>query len=254
MFFVNLDMEDIRLFHEKLLCFGPEWRVELVKMDDHRKRVDIHIIYEPNDGPCSETGEVCKVHDYRDEREWRHLDSMCYATYIHCRLPRVKNSFGQVKTMGINWAEPGASHTVHFENRCIDTLQSTHNRLRASRLINTSDDMVCGIMHSSVYRGLARRDLDKNPVLDLCIDEKSIGKGQKYVSVLSDGQTGAAIEIAEGRDSDSVEALIDKTFTIKQLGQIERVCCDMWGPFMDNLKKNARMRCWSTTSSMWSVT
>ena len=247
-------MEEIRLFHEKLLHLGPEWKVELVTADEHRKQVDIHISCQLDEGPCPDTGELCKVHDYRDEREWRHLDSMGYATYIHCRLPRIKNSFGKVKTIGISWAEPGASHTAHFENRCIDTLQSTHNRLRASRLINTSDDMVCGIMHSSVYRGLERRDLDKNPVLDLCIDEKSVGKGHKYVSVLSDGQTGAAIEITEGRDRDSVAALIDKTFTAKQLERIERVCCDMWAPFMETLKKNVRMRCWSMTSSMWFVT
>ena len=246
-------MEDILLFHEKLLRLGPEWKVELVTVDEHSKRVDIHISYQLKEGPCPDTGEVCKVHDYRDEREWRHLDSMGYATYIHCRLPRIKNSFGKVKTIGISWAEPGASHTAHFENRCIDTLQSTHNRLRASRLINTSDDMVCGIMHSSVYRGLERRDLDKRPILDLCIDEKSVGKGHNYVSVLSDGQTGAAIEIAEGRDSDSVAKLIDKTFTVNQLERIERVCCDMWGPYMESFKKNARMLCWSMTSSMWSV-
>ena len=239
------------MFHEKLLHLGPEWKVELVTVDEYRRRVDIHISYQLKEGPCPDTGELCKVHDYRDEREWRHLDSMGYATFIHCRLPRVKNSFGKIRTIGISWAEPGASHTAHFENRCIDTLQSTHNRLRASRLANTSDDMVCGIMYSSVARGLERRDLDKNPVLALCIDEKSIGKGQKYVSVLSDGQTGAAIEIAEGRDSASVEELIDRTFTVKQLGRIERVCCDMWGPFMDTLKKNARMQRWSMISSMW---
>lgn len=247
-------MEDIRLFHEKLLRLGPEWKVDLVTVDEHRKRVDIQISYQLNEGPCPDTGELCKVHDYRDEREWRHLDSMGYATYIHCRLPRVKNSFGKIKTIGINWAESGASHTSDFENCCIDTLQRTHNRLGASQLMNTSDDMVCGIMHSAVYRGLERRDLDSNPVTDLCIDEKSIGKGQKYVSVLSDGQTGAAIEVAEGRDSDSVAALIDKTFTTKQLERIERVCCDMWEPFMNTLKKNARMLCWYMTSSMWSVT
>src|ERR1700749_1026826 len=119
MFFIILSMEDIRLFHEKLLRLGPEWKVELVAVDEHRKRVDIHISYQLEEGPCPETGEICKVYDYRDGREWRHLDSIGYGTYIHCRLPRVKNSFGQIKTIGISWAEPGASHTAHFENRCI---------------------------------------------------------------------------------------------------------------------------------------
>ena len=243
-------MKDVILFCNKLLNFGPEWSIESVNVDENVKRVDIFIKYELKEGPCAETGEVCKVHDYRQERTWRHLDCLEYVTYLHCRLPRIRNVSGEIKTMAIGWAEPGSSHTLHFENRSIGTLQATHNRLSASHLMSTSDDMICGIMYSAVSRGLARRDLDKIPVRQLCIDEKCVGKGYRYMSILSDGQTGAVLEAAEGRDIKSVEALIDKTFTARQLERIQEVCCDMCGAYMTTLKKSVRMPSWFMINSM----
>lgn len=243
-------MEEVVLFCEKLLNFGADWIVESVSIDENGKRVDIFIHYDVKEGPCAETGEVSKIYDYRQQRAWRHLDCLEYTTYIHCRLPRIKDYGGEIKTMAIGWAEPGASHTLHFENRCITTLQATHSRLSASHLINTSDDMICGIMYSAVSRGLARRDLDKTPVRQLCIDEKSVGKGHRYMSILSDGQTGAVLEAAEGRDIKSVAALIDKTFTARQLEGIQEVCCDMWEAYMTTLKKSVRMPNWFMINSM----
>lgn len=246
-------MEDIKSFCKKVLDFGSAWSIESVSVDEKEKRVNIFIRYSLEEGPCAETGEICKVYDHRQERVWRHLDCLGYATYIHCRLPRIKDDRGEIKTMGIGWAEPGASHTLHFENRSITTLQATHSRLSASHLMGTSDDMVCGIMYSAVSRGLERRDLDKTPVRQLCIDEKSVGKGHRYMSILSDGQTGAVLEAMEGRDIKSVADLIDKTFTARQLERIEEVCCDMWDAYINTLKKSVRMPNWFMTNSMWSV-
>jgi transposase len=243
-------MRDVNLFCKKVLDIGTEWIVESVSVDEKRKRVDILINYDLKEGPCVDTGELCKVYDRRQEREWRHLDCLGYTTYLHSRLPRIKDGNDDIKTMAIGWAEPGASHTLHFENRSITTLQATHSRLSASHLMSTSDDMICGIMYSAVSRGLARRDLDKTPVRQLCIDEKSVGKGHRYMSILSDGQTGAVLEAAEGRDIKSVAALIDKTFTARQLEGIQEVCCDMWEAYMTTLKKSVRMPNWFMINSM----
>ena len=247
-------MEDIKNFCSRLLNFGAEWTVSSVNLDEKRKRVDLYIEYVLKEGPCAETGEMLKIYDYRQQREWRHLDCLGYASYIHCRLPRIRNDKGEIKTIGVGWMEPGASHTVHFENRSIATLQATHSRLQAAQLVNTSEDMICGIMYSAVSRGLARRDLDKAPVRQLCIDEKSIGNGQRYISILSDGQTGAILDATEGRDINSVVALIDKTFTTKQLEKVEEVCCDMWDAFIITLKKSVLMPDWSMINSMLFVT
>ncbi|MFV0501129.1 MAG: transposase family protein, partial [Bacteroidales bacterium] len=47
------------------------------------------------------TGEVFPIYDHRQERVWRHLDSMEHSTFIHCRLPRVKTSEGKLHTIDI---------------------------------------------------------------------------------------------------------------------------------------------------------
>ena len=70
------------------------------------------------------------------------------------------------------------------------------------------------------------------------------------MSILSDGQTGAVLEAAEGRDIKSVAALIDKTFTATQLEAIQEVCCDMCGAYMTTLKKSVRMSNWFMINSM----
>lgn len=115
-------MKDVVLFCKKVLNFGPDYVVNSLNVDENGKRVDIFIKYDLKESPCAETGEICKVYDYRQEREWRHLDCLEYVTYIHCRLPRIQNDRGEIKTMGIGWAKPGASYTLHFENRSIATV------------------------------------------------------------------------------------------------------------------------------------
>jgi hypothetical protein len=41
-------------------------------------------------------------------------------------------------------------------------------------------------MYRGIKRGLERKNLEKPSVKKICIDEKSYGKGHKYISILSD--------------------------------------------------------------------
>jgi len=45
--------------------------------------------------------ERCKIHDCREERIWRHLDTFQLKTFIHCSTPRVKCSEHKTKTMEV---------------------------------------------------------------------------------------------------------------------------------------------------------
>ena len=77
-------------------------------------------------------------------------------------------------------------------------------------------------MHRGVKRGLERRNLEKPPVKEICIDEKSYGKGHKYISVLSDPKNGRVLDVSKNRDMQSAESLLDKVFSPEQLTQITR--------------------------------
>jgi hypothetical protein len=72
-------------------------------------------------------------------------------------------------------------------------------------------------MHRSVALGLSRRS-ETTCYYSLSIDEKAVHKGHKYVSILSDSQTGIVIDLVEGRSDASSKTLCDTqtlTFILK---------------------------------------
>src|SRR5215471_305005 len=189
-------MSDNKIY-ERLLRLGEEWEVSSVLLDESNDIVHITIAYKYDTWTDRTNGEVFPIFDFRCERVWRHLDCMEFRTHVHCRLPRIKTADGKVHTIEYEWAESGFSHTKKFENRCIATLQSTHNRKSAADLMRVSDDKMCGIMHAAVERGLKRRDLSH--VRKISLDEKSYGKGHQYITVLTDSSNGVVLDIEKGR-------------------------------------------------------
>jgi len=242
-------MIDARKIYEQMLKLPSPWEVSKVEVNEAGQEVKVYIEYEDEEGACPQTGEICKIYDRR-ERCWRHLDTMDYKTMICCRLPRVKNSFGEYHDIAVDWAEPGFSHTHKFENKCIVVLQKTHCQLSASHIMKISDDKMCGIMHKAVNRGLSRGDLTRQPVEALSIDEKSYGKGQHYISVLTDATNGRVLDVAAGRLEEDATALIQKVFSHEQLLNIKHVCCDMLADYIKALKKTVLMPNWYMTSFM----
>jgi transposase len=193
-----------------------------------------------------QTGELLPIFDYRQERIWRHLDSMEHATFIHCRLPRVRTSDGKIHTVEVDWADAGISHTKKFENLCISTLQATHCQKTASELMDISDDKMCGIMHRSVARGLEKRDL--STVRKISLDEKSYGKGHQYISVLSNSCNGTILDVEKDRTEQAASNLLKKTLNPDRLSCISSTCCDMWDAFINALKKTVQTPSWFTIS------
>ena len=225
--------------YERLLRLGEEWEVNSVELDERSEVLHVTIRYKHDYWVDKSSGEVFPVFDFRTERVWRHLDSMEFQTRVHCRLPRIKTASGKVQTIEYDWAESGFSHTKKFENKCIATLQATHCQKSAAVLMGVSDDKMCGIMHSSVERGLKQRDLSK--VSKISLDEKSYGKGHQYITVLTDSSTGAVLDVEKDRTQASAERLLKRTLNLERLTCISAVCCDMWGAFINALKKIVQM-------------
>ena len=232
--------------YERLLRLGSDWRVTHIDVDDIHDAIHITIAYKGKEWLDKHTGELLPIFDYRQERIWRHLDSMEHATFIHCRLPRVRMGDGKIHTVEIEWADTGISHTKKFENRCISTFQATHCQKTASDLMNISDDRMCGIMHRSVERGLKERDL--SGVHQISLDEKSYGKGHQYITVLSDSRTGTVLDIEKDRTQQAADKLLTKVLDPDRLTCISATCCDMWDAFINALKKTVRTPNLFTTS------
>lgn len=92
------------------------------------------------------------------------------------------------------------------------------------------------IMHKSVERGLARRN-NMEDVLHISIDEKSFKRGHDYVTVLSNPETAAVLNVSHGRKKESVKEVINETFSKEQKGQIETVSTDMWEAYINTVRE-----------------
>jgi transposase len=88
-----------------ILEIDENWEVTSIKADELNEEVFVMINYIKSKAIDPITGEECSLYDHREERIWRHLDTMQYKTFIKCNVPRVKNSLGKVTTIAVPWAD-----------------------------------------------------------------------------------------------------------------------------------------------------
>ena len=60
---------------------------------------------------ADETGKLCEVYDTK-QKTWRHLNFFQHACYLHCRVPRITTSDGQVKLVEVPWSRAGSGFTL----------------------------------------------------------------------------------------------------------------------------------------------
>ena len=88
-------------------------------------------------------------------------------------------------------------------------------------------------MERAVARGQRVKEL-RTPV-HMGVDEKSAGRGQDYITVVSDLERGTVEFIADERRTTSLSSYFDQ-FSTEQLTRIEAVAMDMWEPFATSVR------------------
>jgi len=189
-----------------LLGVQSPWGVTGVKLDLEGQRVEIALEWSRgHEVSCPECGKCCAIADHAPERTWRHLDTMQFETRIRARTPRSRCPEHGVKTVAVAWAEAGSRFTLLFERFAIDVLLACRSLSQAGDLLRLDWDAVQRIMDRAVQRGLQRRELEG--LAHVGIDEKSFRSGQSYISLLSDLDGSRVLEVVEGCDQQTAEAL-----------------------------------------------
>jgi len=226
-------MDALRFHYRQLLFLDDNWNVTSVKLSTEDKRVVIGLEHAGESVVCPECAAACSLKDHAPERRWRHLDTMQFETILEARVPRVNCASCGVKTAAVPWAAKHSRFTFTFEAFVIDVLQAASCVSRAATLLGLGWDSVHDIMKRAVQRGLARRSLDELKYLG--IDEKSFGRGQDYVSLLTDLTASRVLEVVPGRDEKSAEKLW-KSLPQRQLAKVEAVAIDMWQAFENSVR------------------
>lgn len=220
------------LYHHYGLLLGIKspWQVNAIKLDVEGKGIEIAVGWrEGEQVPCPECGKFCPLADHAPARTWRHLDVMQFETLLLARVPRSGCREHGVKTIAVPWADPGSRFTLLFERFAIDVLRASRSLSQARELLRVDWDALQRMMDRAVKRGLARRELEG--LKHLGIDEKSFGRGQSYISLLSDLRKSRVLEVVEGCDMAAAETLWE-SLPPKQRGQVEAVALDMAPAFI----------------------
>lgn len=223
---------------EIILNLGNSWRVTSTKVNVNTFEVDIYIDIIGNQALSPDLADLYPIYDRRKTRRWRHLDTLQYKTFLHCRVPRVKTPSG-VQTISVPWASDYERHTYLFERLVIDLLKATKNQTTTSKLLRTGFNVINRIIHRSVERGLALRD-SKLTLRNYSIDEKSFRKGHSYVSVLSSPLAGVVVDVVENRDKKAVKKLLSQA--ISTFDTVETISMDMWPAYINTVKKSFQKR------------
>jgi transposase len=217
---------DIEEHYSQLLGIHSPWQISHVDLKMQEQRVDIEIEYADDEGPCPECGTICPKHDERKRRSWRHLDTMQFATYLHCELPRVRCKEHGAKTVKTPWAEKNSRFTLLFEGFTIRVLQAARSVEEARKLLGLNWHQVEAIKARAVKRGLSRREAVTIPHLG--IDEKQFRSGHRYISSLVDLQGGRVLDVVEERTEQACKTLIEQSLSEQQRKQVTAVALDMW--------------------------
>ncbi len=218
-----------------LLGIESPWEISEIKQDKTAFTAEIHVICSKGSVlHCPECGEVCPGYDHR-LRKWRHTDICEYRTSVVAKVPRVACSEHEIKTVSVPWADARMRFTMAFERKVIDWLQDTTSISTVATRLGVSWTMIANIMARAVKRGLARRE--PQPVPHICVDETSYKKGHKYITVVSDSQTGTVLFVKEKRTHTSLDAYYEDC-SAAQLEAIESVSMDMWPAYIKSTKKH----------------
>lgn len=220
-----------------LLGIGSPWVVRKADLDLRARKVEIVVEHDAAvPVVCPECGARCPRHDHAPERTWRHLDVMQFTTLIRAKVPRANCPTHGVGTVRAPWAEANSRFTLMFEAFAVQVIQASRSLSQAAELLRMDWDGVQRILDRAVERGLARRSTEGLRYVGL--DEKSFGRGQNYVSLMTDLKGQRVLEVVAGRDTEQAVALWESLPSAQREG-IEAAAMDMGADFAAATRKAA---------------
>lgn len=224
--------------YQQILGETAPWAVSEVRLDVEHLINEVRLTVKPDAiWACPECRNRMHIKEWRPRR-WRHLDSCQFQTILEASVPVVECAQHGAQTVQVPWAEGSSRFTMFFERFAIQVLEACP-AARAAELLGISWDEADGIKQRAVQRGVARRKL--LGLKRVCVDEKGVGRGHDYITVVTgiiDGKP-QVIYIGEGRD----EAALNGFWELlgpDACDQIEAVSMDMGQSYQNSTRKYCR--------------
>ena len=143
--------------------------------------------------------------------------------YITLPVPRVEcHPCDIIRQINIGFAEPRRTYTKAFERYALE-LSRHMTILGVARHLGVSWDVVKDIQKRYLTKRYGRPKLKKLKLI--AIDEISIGRGHRYLTVVLDLQTGTVVFVGDGKGADALLPFWKKLHSSK--AKINAVAMDM---------------------------
>jgi transposase len=231
--------------------YFPFRRIKIVKqlVDKTTSKAVINVIPDKRFHPvCHLCGQkVESVHSWT-QRSIRDLNLANTQVWIHCEYRKLM--------------------CAECQRISIEELELFHPYLRVTRRLATYIHHLCKVM--TVTEVAQHLNLDWKTVKEidthyleahygqinydglriLAVDEISLRKGHKYLTIVLDYETGRVIHVAKDRRAKILNRFFNR-LSAAQKRSVEAVVMDMWDPYIKAVKKNYRGQPSSLTCSMW---
>lgn len=174
---------------------------------------------------CPHCRRRCPGYDWGEgRRRWRSLDLATTLCFLEAEAPRVSCKRHGVVVCAVPWARHDSSFTRAFEDQ-VCWLAVNSSKTAVSELMRIAWRTVGWICERVMAETSAKRDL-LGDLRRIGIDEISVRKGQRYLTVVVCHDSGRLVWAHPGRDRATVEKFLD-LLGEERCEQIELVSCDM---------------------------
>jgi transposase len=196
-------MTSNQLFEAALQLGDSGWRVTASSFAGDPPELEIQMEYGSHQRVlCPKCGERCSIYD-RVEKRWRHLNFFQYRCELVASVPRSDCPVHGARMIAVPWASPGSGFTLLFE-AFVMLLAAQMPISRVAELVQEEDTRLWRLIRRLVEEAHAQSDWSR--VQAIAIDETSARRGRRYITVILDAESHAVLFMAQGRDSQALEA------------------------------------------------
>jgi transposase len=207
---------------------------EYTRTDYQSGQTIFTIHQDPETCRCSACGSPEVQSRGQVERRFRAVPIGSHATFVVLPIPRVEcQACGVVRQVKIPFADPRRSYTKAFERYALELGRRMTIRDVAVHL-GVSWDVIKDIQKRDLSRRFAKPKLKH--LRQIAIDEISIAKGHRYLTVVMDLESGAVVFVGDGKGAKALLPFWKRLRGSK--AKIEAVAMDMSAAYREAVSTN----------------
>ena len=208
----------------------PGYRVWRSEIDEPAKRLKLWVRRKRGNRAlvCSGCGRRAYAIAEVYEREVRDLPCFEYRTTVVIELYRLQCPDCGLKTEKVPQLPSKAPFSKRFEDAVGEACESAAAR-RVAKQFGMAESTVRGMDLRYLERWASTR---RKPALrQMGVDEIHLGKKQKFLTVVSNLETGEPLWFGRERKKATLDEFFEKELSARQRRGIAAACVDMWEPF-----------------------